>query len=148
MGKERISREDFERIFATVPRLTIDLVIKNSNGILFTKRTIEPQMGEWHLPGGSVFFNETIDEAVKRKAKEELNLDVDSKKLLGYIEYINENDGNINRHSIAMVFLIEIENEKIVLNDEANEFVFSKKTPENMFPEQKEFLKKRNHLFE
>ncbi len=38
----------------------------------------------WRVPGGKVKARENIEKALKREIKEELNLDIEVKKLLGY----------------------------------------------------------------
>lgn len=56
-------------------------------GVLLKLRDIPPNVGAWHIPGGTVLFGEPLAEAVRRVAKDELTLDVEVGELLGYIEY-------------------------------------------------------------
>lgn len=71
-----LTKEEFDSIYSKVPRLTVELVIKDGDKILLTKRSIEPCRGLWHLPGGTVYFGESLLDAVKRIAKKELSIDV------------------------------------------------------------------------
>ena len=50
-------------------------------------RDIPPNVGAWHIPGGTVLFGERVTDAVTRVAHDELGLDVTVGNLLGYIEY-------------------------------------------------------------
>ena len=56
------------------PYVTVDAIIELSEGIVIIKRS-NPPFG-WALPGGFVDYGESLEEAVKREAKEETNLDL------------------------------------------------------------------------
>lgn len=142
MESSKLPYEEFLRIFSKVPRLCVDLLIKTEKGILFTKRSINPYKGKWHLPGGSVLFNETLEQAVKRIGKNELGLNVEPIKILGAIDFFNE--GKEKRHSVSIVFLTKIKSGQIILNSEANDFKFYKKIPKSIITQQGEFLEKIN----
>lgn len=51
-------------------------IIRYKDTILLTKRAIEPAMGKLDLPGGFVDPNESLEQALIREVKEELNLDL------------------------------------------------------------------------
>jgi len=51
------------------------------------RRDIPPNVGAWHIPGGTVLFAEPLAGAVKRVAQDELGFEVDVGELLGFIEY-------------------------------------------------------------
>ena len=56
------------------PYVTVDAIIEVSGGIVIIQRK-NPPFG-WALPGGFVDYGESLEEAVKREAKEETNLDL------------------------------------------------------------------------
>ena len=56
------------------PFVTVDAIIELSEGIVIIQRS-NPPFG-WALPGGFVDYGESLEEAVKREAKEETNLDL------------------------------------------------------------------------
>ena len=56
------------------PYVTVDAIIELSEGIVIIKRS-NPPFG-WALPGGFVDYGESLEDAVKREAKEETNLDL------------------------------------------------------------------------
>lgn len=59
------------------PKATNALIIENEKGkILLAKRAIEPQIGQWDLPGGFINAGETLEESMQREAKEELGVNV------------------------------------------------------------------------
>lgn len=68
--------------------LIINSVRQPSIQLILIQREKEPYKGLWTLPGGSVNYSETIDQAICREIKEELNLSVDI--LQNTSSYINE----------------------------------------------------------
>lgn len=56
------------------PYVTVDAIIELSEGIVIIQRS-NPPFG-WALPGGFVDYGESLEEAVKREAKEETDLDL------------------------------------------------------------------------
>ncbi len=51
-------------------------IIEYDNQILVCKRNREPKIGMLDLPGGFVDFEESLEQALKREVKEELNLEI------------------------------------------------------------------------
>ncbi len=65
------------------PMITVDAVIERSGKILLIKRKNEPFMGRWALPGGFIEYSESAEDAIIREVKEETNLEISIKALLG-----------------------------------------------------------------
>ncbi len=64
-------------IYYLNPVSSVIAIIRNErNQILLTRRKFEPHIGKLDLPGGFVDFNETLEEALQREIKEELNIEV------------------------------------------------------------------------
>jgi hypothetical protein len=83
-----LPKAEFDAIFRRVPRLSVEVVIFTpERGVLLMLRDIPPNVGAWHIPGGTVLFGERVTDAVGRVARDELGLDVSVGDLLGYIEY-------------------------------------------------------------
>ena len=139
MVQNKLPYKEFLHIFSKVPRCCVELIVETKEGIVFTKRKIKPYKGKWHLPGGSVLLNESLKQAVKRVAKEELNLNVELVRRLGVIEYFYGKKEK--KHSISIVFLVKINSGKIKLDEQASEFKISRKSPPNLIKNHKEFIK-------
>lgn len=56
------------------------VILDQENHVLLQKRT---DVGLWGLPSGHIEIGETVTEAAIREVKEETNLDVEIKKLIG-----------------------------------------------------------------
>jgi len=134
---QKIPFEEFKQIYSRVPRLCVEVILVKNKQFILIKRAIAPAMGMWHTPGGTILLGESVEEAVKRVAKEELGLKVEVKKLLGYIEY---NSFPTYGKDISMAFLVESAEDKIILDKQASEYNWFTEAPDNTIPEQKKFL--------
>ncbi len=63
------------------PFPTVDIIIEVEDKIVLIYRKNPPH--GWAIPGGFVDYGETLEDAAKREAKEETNLDIDILYLLG-----------------------------------------------------------------
>ncbi len=99
--KKLFTKKEFNEIYRKVPRITVDVLFRKDNKFLLIKRTESPYINKWHIPGGTVFIHERLKETVKRISMEELGIEVEIKKFLGYEEFMKE---GIGRHAITLVF--------------------------------------------
>jgi ADP-ribose pyrophosphatase YjhB (NUDIX family) len=143
MNPKRLSYEDFRKIYNIVPRLCVDLIIKTKDGIVFSKRDIEPQKGYWHFPGGTVLFGETIQEAITRIGKEETGLKLKTIKIVGIIEF---KPSSPHRHTISIAHMVEPISGVLRGSRQGKEIQFFKAIPSKTIKEQKDFLLKSNLL--
>jgi 8-oxo-dGTP diphosphatase len=58
--------------------------------ILLIRRTKQPRMGEWSLPGGKVEFGEALVPALRREIREETGLEIEIVGLAGVAEIIDD----------------------------------------------------------
>lgn len=130
-------------IYSKVPRLNIELVITGDEGVLLTKRTISPYKDTWHLPGGTVYFGDTLEAAAGRIAKDELGIEVSVGELLGYIEYPSAaHQKEFVGWPIGVAFKAIPASPDIVVNDEAEEWSFFTNVPDATLPDQKAFIER------
>lgn len=78
------------------------LIFIKDGKLLYTKRAKEPLKGMYDFPGGFVDHGETLEEAAKREAKEELGVTVKKLKYIGSGYNPYEND----THSCDAVFIV------------------------------------------
>ncbi|MBI3494941.1 NUDIX domain-containing protein [Candidatus Saccharibacteria bacterium] len=135
-----LTSEEFRTIYSKVPRLTVEIIVKSEKGILLTLRDIEPYKGMWHLPGGTVHFDERLPDAVVRVAKKELGINVMSSKFVDYIEYPTHLQHSFDS-PVGMAFLVEYDGE-IKTDRQASEAQWFLEAPANIVTEQSAFIKK------
>ena len=121
----KIDKKHVLKIIEATPLVSIDLVIRNpSNKVLLGKRNNRPAMGYWFVPGGRIFKNETINQALKRISEVELDQDLSTKapSLLEAYDHIYEdnflNVKGINTHYVVLAFVIALQQEIEVKSDE------------------------------
>lgn len=141
MAVKKLPYEKFKEIYSQVPRLVVEVIIKTPEGILLTKRSIDPYKGLWHITGGTVLFGERIEESVKRVALEEVGLLVEISKFLGYLEYPNETKNAGFDWTIGLAFLVYVVGGKIKNGDQSSEVCIFKELPKDMIKEQYDFIK-------
>lgn len=87
---------------STLPRVGSALVITNSRGEVLLGKTNKSHIsGQWILPGGGVNAFESIEQAAKREAREELGIEIEILTRLGTYELITEHTHRIINYSIA-----------------------------------------------
>lgn len=136
-----LPQAEYEEIYAKVPRLSVEVVIVSRDGVLLTRRRTGPCQGLWHIPGGTVRFGEPLTHAVQRVSRQELQLDVTVKGLLGYIEYPSHLARGID-WPVGLAFETELAPSSVgrfqPRPDEAGWF---SQLPDQMHDEQKDFLR-------
>lgn len=135
-----LTEEEFRAIYAKVPRLCVDLIIKEDHKVLLTKRKIDPYKGLWHLPGGTVYFGETIEQTVKRVALEELGLQVKIVSFLGFLEFSDEYKNDWHGWPFSLDFEVEIIEGDIKNSHQSDDFNFFEKIPANTVATHQKFL--------
>jgi len=137
---QKLSREDFLKSFKLAPRLAIELLFENQKSeLLLLKRDKEPFTGMWHLPGGFLLKDESINDCIIRLAKDELNLVINPKqtKRLGLFETLNGDPrGHILHHPV-----------KVKIPSIVNKDYF-RVIPKNTIPYQSSFLEKLGYKLE
>lgn len=108
-SEQPISDEDWETIVQSVPIVSVDLLVRVGEGIILGKRTNKPLKGEWFVPGGTVFKNERLRDAVHRVATEELSTNVTIREELGSYEHFYESsevENAATKHYLATSFIV------------------------------------------
>lgn len=141
-----LSDEEYNFIYSRVPRICVDLLVKNRKGeALLTQRTIEPYLNHWHFPGGRIRFKESIEDAVKRIAKGELGIELDNIGIMiGTCQFPDEMQKEQERHSISIVHEIVLPDD-ITLSAQ-DKYKWCSEIPYPTIPPQALFLKSNNIL--
>jgi ADP-ribose pyrophosphatase YjhB (NUDIX family) len=133
-----LPKAEFDAIFSRVPRLSVEVVIYTpERGVLLMLRDIPPNVGAWHIPGGTVLFGERLTDAVIRVARDELGLEVSVRDLLGYIEYPSHYENGLDS-PVGLAFRTVPEAGPAVDPPEGCDWFQS--LPAGLYAEQAEFL--------
>ncbi len=121
-----IPSEEYKNFLTKMPIICVDCFVVNDQGeYLLVKRRNEPLKGEYWVPGGRLHKNEKLVDAVHRKMLEEIGVDVEIIKNVGFYEEFFENteqnaEGGV--HSISIVYLVKPISYEIKLDDQSAEW--------------------------
>jgi colanic acid biosynthesis protein WcaH len=128
-----LSNEDYKKFLGAMPIVCVDCMVENEAGeYLLVKRKNEPLKGEFWVPGGRVLKNEKLIDAVKRKMKEEIGVEVDIIENVGFFEeFFEKTEQNAfgGVHSISVVYRVKPRSKKIKLDDQSAEWGWFKDVP-------------------
>ncbi|MGA7193957.1 MAG: NUDIX domain-containing protein [Anaerolineales bacterium] len=105
------------------PEPTVGIFIFNPNGELLLTKT-HKWHGKYGVPGGHIELGESAIEAARREAKEETGLEIRNLEFLCWQECIYDEQFWKPRHFIFIDFIAKMDYGEVVLNDEAEEFVW------------------------
>jgi nucleoside triphosphatase len=105
------------------PEPTVGAFIFNTNGELLLLKS-HKWPGKYVVPGGHVELGERIEETVIREAKEETGLDVYDLEFINFQQFIYDPAFWKQRHFIFFDYACKTEDIKVILNDEAEEYMW------------------------
>ena len=142
----RLSKEEFDFIYSKVPRLSVEVLLKDpKKGVFLTKRSLEPCKGQWHLPGGTVYFGESLKDAVRRVAERELDIVVINSKQNGYIEYPSHYLNDLDS-PVGLVFEVTGYTGTLKPNKEALDSGWFTRLPSPMHADQDRYLLNNGYI--
>lgn len=136
-----LPKPEFDAIYARVPRLTVEVLVELPEGLVLARRDIEPCVGSWHIPGGTVHFGESPVAAVRRVAAVELGLEVTPGALVGYIEYPKMHAAGYPGWPVGMAFTATRVSGDLCGSEMGAEVACFRTVPEDIITEQGEFLR-------
>ena len=115
----------FKTIIDSAPLISIDILLKKDNKILLGKRINKPAQGYFFSTGGRVNKNETIDSAMARIAKNELNVELKYiPKFIGVFEHFYDDSiyENVSTHYVNLAYEYEVKEIPDLPADQHNEY--------------------------
>jgi len=138
-----LPKTEFDSIFSRVPRLCVEVVIVAPElGVLLVRRDIPPNVGAWHIPGGTVLFGEPLVQTVRRVARDELGLEVAVGQLLGYIEYPSHYNNGLDS-PVGLAFASDVVPASPSGEELPDGCEWFTGLPEGLYEEQRDFLVRR-----
>lgn len=138
--KHPLSQEEFDYIFAKVPRLTVEVLVNTPEGVVMAQIPKGVFRGKWNMPGGTVRLSEPLIEAVKRVARSELGIEVEVGDNVGYIEYPELPKAGYKGWPVGMVFEARMLGGELTNGDEGEAVRCFKSVPPNTIESQAKFL--------
>ncbi|MGV8142501.1 MAG: NUDIX domain-containing protein [Candidatus Pacearchaeota archaeon] len=142
-----IPSKEYSKILEYVPLACVDVVIVKNKKVLLIQRNASGSFeNEWWLPGGRIYKNEGLNDAVHRKVFEETGLKVTIKRQLGSYEAFDKKTSQegvkSGTHTIATVFIGELEGiERIKLDKSHNNYKWVTAIDPNLHPYIRQILK-------
>jgi len=115
----------FKIVIHSTPLISIDLIVKKDDKILLGKRINKPAQGYLFSIGGRVYKNETIDIAMKRIVKNELNIELKlTPRFIGIFEHFYDDScyQNLSTHYVNLAYEVKIEEVPNLPAEQHNEY--------------------------
>jgi mutator protein MutT len=101
-------------VFYLDPKLAVGTICTKDGKIVMLRRAIEPAYGKWVFPGGYVDRGESLEDAARREAREEIGVEVRLTRLLNVYSYTG-------RPVVVVVYEAEVAGGEIRGGEEALE---------------------------
>ena len=115
----------FKTVVDSAPLVSIDILLKKDNKILLGKRINKPAQGYFFSTGGRVNKNETIDNAMARIAKNELNIELKLiPKFIGVFEHFYDDSiyKDVSTHYVNLAYEFEVKEVLNLPTEQHNEY--------------------------
>ncbi len=107
----------------TSPEPTVGAFIFNPQGEILLVQS-HKWRGKWVVPGGHVELGETLEETLRREAREETGLEVYDPEFINFQQFIYDPAFWKQRHFIFFDFACKTDRTDVTLNDEAQAYLW------------------------
>lgn len=109
-----LTNDRFLQTIESAPLVAIDLIVSNIYGeILLGYRQNKPAQNSWFVPGGRIRKNETLDQAFRRIARDELGRDDltrNDAELMGVYEHLYDDNvfgvPGVSTHYVVLAYRV------------------------------------------
>lgn len=121
-----LSDAEYKRVMETMPVVCVDCLVRNGKGeFLLVRRRNEPLKGEFWVPGGRLLRGERLEDAVRRKMREEIGVEVEIAGSLGFFEEFFDRtaqDAEGGFHAVSFLYLVRPLSEDIRLDEQSSDW--------------------------
>jgi len=120
-----LDNQTFEKVISSTSLISIDLLVKKDSKILLGKRINKPAQDYFFSIGGRVYKNETINSAMIRIARIELNIEFKlMPTFIGVFEHFYDDSiyQDVSTHYVNLAYGIEIEGTLNLPTEQHNEY--------------------------
>lgn len=107
------------------PKIVVGVLIYNNKNEIFLAKS-KKWSDKWIVPGGHLEWGEKLHHCAKREVKEETNLEIGDIELIEIQESIFSKEYHEKKHMVFIDFCAKIKSNKIILNDELQEYKWFK----------------------
>ncbi len=97
-----------QREFPSVPLVGVGAIIVESGRVLLIRRVQEPMKDRWSIPGGMLELGESLQEGVRREAREETGLVVEPVEVVEVLDRIYREEGRVRYHYVIVDYLCRV----------------------------------------
>ena len=115
----------FKTIIDSTPLISIDILLKKDNKVLLGRRINKPAQGYFFSTGGRINKNETIDSAMVRIVKNELNIELKfMPEFIGVFEHFSDDSmyEDVSTHYVNLAYEYEVEEVLNLPTEQHNEY--------------------------
>ena len=115
----------FKTIIDSTPLVSIDILLKKDNKVLLGRRINKPAQGYFFSTGGRINKNETIDSAMVRIVKNELNIELKfMPEFIGVFEHFYDDSmyEDVSTHYVNLAYEYEVEEVLNLPTEQHNEY--------------------------
>lgn len=112
----KLAADDFLQVIRHAPLVSIDLIVEDRSGrFLMGLRTNAPAKGFWFVPGGRVYKNERLADALLRISGAELgeSIGLEKSRFLGLYEHLYEGNAffakGFGTHYVVSAFSLKVD---------------------------------------
>ncbi len=106
-------REIFEQLLEYMVIPTFDLVIEyGEQGIVLVRRTIAPYQHQWALPGLRMHKGESIDDTLRRIARQEVGLEIDPRQKVLLGQFVGKFKTEHQRQDLSTGYWIKVASDR------------------------------------
>jgi colanic acid biosynthesis protein WcaH len=134
-GKGWIEESLFKKIRQLLPTASVDILAVNKGKLLLMLRNSEPAKDKWFTPGGRIRYGETLEQAVLRKLLDETGLKAMRLEKKGVMEHFYS-----TVHYVTVFFRVDVEDDKVVLNEEHRAFRWITELEDSLHPYVKQMI--------
>jgi len=118
-----LSEEEFRKIMKMKPTVSVDLLIKDTQGrFLLGRRNTEPYKNWWQVVGGMIYYNEKIGDTIRRIALRETGLTVFNPIFSDVYDIIDDVDPR--GHVVCLAYVITDYSGELSVNADNTELEF------------------------
>jgi ADP-ribose pyrophosphatase len=101
--RQIIVEKELSNIYPLVPRVGVGAIVINDGKVLLIRRGIEPSLGMWSIPGGTLKLGETLQQCAAREILEETGITIKVGACIYVFDFMErDGKGKIKFHYIVI----------------------------------------------